>query len=289
MTKKLNIEIVRKDFYKEGYILVSKKYINNKKKLKYLCSNGHKHYVSWNNWSSGTRCPYCSGKAKPTIDFIKSEFRKKGFILLTNKYFNNKQKLDYICTNGHKTSINWANFQKGTGCGYCANKIKKKIVMIKKELEKYNYKLLSNTYNGAFKKLKFMCYNGHKHSMRWNDFQQGKRCWECRREEYSIKYSGKNSPSWKGGLSCEPYCDVWLDKEFKESIKERDGFECQNPNCWETSNRLIVHHVDYNKKNCNPNNLITLCNSCNARANINRHFHTEFYKDIMFKRGLIDA
>jgi len=33
--------------------------------------------------------------------------------------------------------------------------------------------------------------------------------------------SGPNNPSWKGGISCEPYCDVWLDKEmFPERLKD---------------------------------------------------------------------
>ena len=92
---------------------------------------------------------------------------------------------------------------------------------------------------------------------------------------------GEKHYNWKGGISCEPYCDVWLDKDFKESIKERDGYKCQNHDCWRTSNRLMVHHIDYNKKNCKPENLITLCGSCNSRANKNRDQMTIFYQNIL--------
>ena len=45
------------------------------------------------------------------------------------------------------------------------------------------------------------------------------------REKLSETKIGENNPNWKGGISCEPYCDVWLDKHFKESIKERDGYK----------------------------------------------------------------
>lgn len=98
------------------------------------------------------------------------------------------------------------------------------------------------------------------------------------------KIMGNKNPNWKGGISCEPYCDVWLDKGFKESIKQRDGYKCMNPDCWGNTYRLSVHHIDYNKKNCDPQNLITLCTSCNARANFNRKWHTAWYRAIMYRR-----
>ena len=94
--------------------------------------------------------------------------------------------------------------------------------------------------------------------------------------------------NWKGGISCEPYCYIWLDKEFKESIKERDNYQCQNPDCRGTSERLTIHHVDYNKKNCGPENLITLCNSCNSRANFDREWYIAYYREIMRRRNLLN-
>ncbi len=89
---------------------------------------------------------------------------------------------------------------------------------------------------------------------------------------------------WKGFVSVEPYCDVWSDEEYKESIRQRDNYQCQNPDCWKIVKRkekLCIHHIDYNKKNCKPDNLITLCRSCNTRANANREFHFNFYKNII--------
>lgn len=103
--------------------------------------------------------------------------------------------------------------------------------------------------------------------------------------------SGKNNPNWKGGISCEPYCDVWLDKEYKQSIKKRDNYTCQN--CGITGMlslkvygiNLHIHHINYNKKACHPENLITICRSCNSKANFNRCYWKVHYQSIILGGG----
>jgi hypothetical protein len=93
-----------------------------------------------------------------------------------------------------------------------------------------------------------------------------------------------NHPNWKGGVSFEPYCQIWSDKEYKESIRERDGHRCLNPECNKKSSKLRIHHINYNKKDCRPNNLITVCVSCNSKANYNRNWHKAWYKAIITRR-----
>jgi len=97
---------------------------------------------------------------------------------------------------------------------------------------------------------------------------------------------GKHNGNWQGGVTAEPYCDVWLDKEYKKNIKDRDNNKCQNPDCWGKCNHLplTIHHIDYIKKNCHPWNLITLCTSCNSRANKNRKQHQLLYRSIMTEK-----
>ena len=291
MGRKLTYEFVKEQFEKEGYKLLSEGYKGVYQKLAYECPKGHKHSISWNNWSQGKRCFYCAiykkaNKKRLDINFIRSEFEKESYRLLTIRYTGSTQKLKYICSKGHEHSIIWSSWQQGHRCPYCKNVMKIDINFIKSEFKKEEYKLLSKAYINSKQKLWYKCSKGHEHSIKWNDFQQGCRCPTCKNIVCSIRIYGENNPNWKGGISCEPYCDVWLDKDFKQSIKDRDGNRCLNPDCWRNCNHLPmhIHHIDHNKKNCNPNNLITVCNSCNGRAKKQRKWHESWYKAILNKR-----
>ena len=99
------------------------------------------------------------------------------------------------------------------------------------------------------------------------------------RIKLSCRHQKISRDEWVDFIAQEPYCSIWT-KEFKEMIKERDGYKCLNPDCWKTSTKLCGHHVDYNKKNCNPWNIITTCLSCNSRANKNRSKWQKFYQEI---------
>ena len=104
-----------------------------------------------------------------------------------------------------------------------------------------------------------------------------------KRPEHSLKMYGSGNPNWQGGISYEPYCEVWKDNEYKYSIRDRDSNKCQNPYCNENSENLCIHHINYNKKDCHPDNLITLCFSCNAKANFDREIWQVLYEKIRNK------
>ena len=286
MSRKLTYEFVKEQFEKEGYALLSKEYIGSDKKLSYICPNGHQHSIRWEDWQQGYRCPFCASNKKLTIDFIKSEFVKEDYKLLTTEYKNNKQPLDYICPNGHQHSINWNNWSHGHGCKICGiesqiNKQKISFDVVKFEFEKEGYRLLSTEYTNNKQKLNCICPNGHYHSISFNNWRHGYRCPTCA----NINKFGSGNPNWKGGISLEPYCQVWKDKEYKSDIRERDGNVCLNPCCDSKNlNDLVIHHIDYDKKNCAPQNLITVCRGCNFRANYNRKWHTAWYRTILNKR-----
>jgi len=102
---------------------------------------------------------------------------------------------------------------------------------------------------------------------------------------------GENCHLWKGGISFEPYSkefNTWV----KKQIKIRDGNKCQNPHCKNEGGRLHVHHIDYNKKNSDPFNLITLCNSCHSASNNNREYWEKLLTDIImikYKNVLLEV
>jgi hypothetical protein len=90
---------------------------------------------------------------------------------------------------------------------------------------------------------------------------------------------GEMSANWQGGKSFEPYSVDWS-KTLKRSIRERDKYTCQI--CYKPQGdiALCVHHIDYDKKNCDPKNLVTLCISCHTKTNGNREFWKNFFSPL---------
>ncbi|HEC64589.1 MAG TPA: hypothetical protein ENI23_04795 [bacterium] len=85
---------------------------------------------------------------------------------------------------------------------------------------------------------------------------------------------GSKNPSWQGGISFEPYSSDWTET-LKKSIRQRDNYICQLSgkygNC--------VHHIDYDKENCSPTNLITLSVSSHSKVNFNREYWTNYFNN----------
>jgi hypothetical protein len=72
---------------------------------------------------------------------------------------------------------------------------------------------------------------------------------------------GEGNLNWHGGISLYP-------KEWKFSLRHkvwiRDKNTCQI--CGESRrSKLIVHHIDFDKKNCSMDNLQLLCRSCHMK------------------------
>ncbi len=104
------------------------------------------------------------------------------------------------------------------------------------------------------------------------------------RNLYSIQRSGEKNGNWQGGLTFEEYPIDFNDK-LKEEIRKRDGCLCQLCNNLqeELKRKLDVHHVDYDKENCEMDNLIALCGSCNAKVNKNREYWTKYFQEKLRK------
>lgn len=89
----------------------------------------------------------------------------------------------------------------------------------------------------------------------------------------------EDNPGWLGGRSFEAYSINWT-TTLKRSIRERDFYTCQVCKEPQGEEALSVHHIDYNKKNCNPRNLVSLCRACHARTNRNRKYWQNYFKPV---------
>lgn len=133
---------------------------------------------------------------------------------------------------------------------------------------------------------------GHKHTEKWkkqnsermmgNKYGLGNKQSKEQRRNTSERMTGDKHPNWQGGISKQPY-PFEFNRKLKNQIKSRDNHKCQNPGCWKTTECIHIHHIDYNKNNCCNNNLITICLSCNARANKNHEEWKQLYQKIIME------
>ena len=96
------------------------------------------------------------------------------------------------------------------------------------------------------------------------NLKKGTKLSEESKRKISEANSGKNHWNWQDGKSFEPYTTDWT-QTLKRSIRERDHYICQLCGKPQEDRALSVHHIDYDKENCNPNNLISLCRSCHMK------------------------
>lgn len=90
---------------------------------------------------------------------------------------------------------------------------------------------------------------------------------------YDDVFYGENNPSWNGGTSFELYGPEFNDS-LRKYVRNRDGHICAI--CEESEHvdghSISVHHINYNKKDNDPINLIALCGPCHSKTNFNRKF-----------------
>jgi len=179
--------------------------------------------------------------------------------------------------------------KKATFCGSCAKKGKRNPNYINGLKHKPRFcidcnKKVSTTRTTKLPKRCRSCDN----KLRWSNLQYKK--------GISLKISSKAKkrlkipennpmfgkighlhPNWIENLNRE-YPVEWT-KTFKEQIRFRDNYICQECEEHEIKNKqkLCVHHIDYDKKNLDINNLISLCISCHMKTNYNRDYWLVYF------------
>lgn len=97
----------------------------------------------------------------------------------------------------------------------------------------------------------------------------------------SLKKGGTGIPGENSSYGPE-----WCSK-LREQIRKRDNYQCQLTGITEEENLMIhgrvldVHHIDYNKQNNHPSNLIALSYESHKRTNYNRKYWKRYFITLM--------
>jgi hypothetical protein len=91
---------------------------------------------------------------------------------------------------------------------------------------------------------------------------------------YGIHKFGKNAPGYIHGNAYLPYPVEW--KKIRLFILNYYSDKCQI--CFKNGNH--IHHIDYNKSNCNFNNLILLCQKHHSKTLGNRDYWYAYFNYI---------
>ena len=64
-------------------------------------------------------------------------------------------------------------------------------------------------------------------------------------------------------------------------FRKRDNYRCRQCGIMqkELNYKLNVHHIDFNKKNNFPDNLISLCKICHSQTSFNRQDWTNYFQE----------
>lgn len=127
---------------------------------------------------------------------------------------------------------------------------------------------------------------GYKHTdeskLKISLSKKGRKLSKETKNKIGLGNKGEKCHLWKGGISVYKYGIDWTD-DLRDSIRKRDNFICKECGIHQDElngrlKKLDIHHIDYDKYNLNPNNLICLCRSCHAKTNINREYWINYFK-----------
>lgn len=174
---KISIAEAAKKITSRGWQLLSSEITTCKEKLDCVCDNGHRIQIRYNDFQQGVGCSFCNSKRKLSIDYVRQSFASYGWELLSSNYVRATAKLDFRCQNGHVRQISWQSFQSGIKCAECS--VKYTVQEVKALFQQKGFTLLSDKYENAHAKLKFVCQEGHIAKTNLHSLLKGSGCASC--------------------------------------------------------------------------------------------------------------
>jgi len=162
---------------------ISSEYINNKKKLNFICKYNHTWSAIPSKIKAGQWCPFCSGNQKLTINDMKKLANGMNGECLSDTYVNSKSKLLWQCKKGHQWWTIPDRIRNGFWCRKCKEVLtynkRERLIGIKEIAINKGGKCLSSTYTNNSTKLEFICEKKHKWFAAPEKIKSGSWCPKC--------------------------------------------------------------------------------------------------------------
>lgn len=123
---KIKYDDVKRIFEQNGFVLISKEYINNNHPLEAICSCGNEVKIRLSHVKTGGKCQQCKGKNNskklrmPENELIKF-CNEKGCQFVRSWIQSKKTRIEYVCKCGNKAEAAWSNFVRFPNCKKCGS------------------------------------------------------------------------------------------------------------------------------------------------------------------------
>jgi hypothetical protein len=226
-----------------GGTCLSKKFVNVSTHLQWRCSDGHVWEAKPNNILNGRWCPKCArkkiaDKQRHSIDEMIELARSRGGECLSKTYVNNRTRLEWKCSRGHRWGATPHHIILGTWCPTCADEAtgirnrKYSIEDMQRVAHERGGECLSENFISLDRNLEWRCSKGHR--------------WKAR------AYNVISKVSW-----C-PYCSgnarLTID-DMRQIAKQRHGI-CLSEEYINSSTKLKWQCNDKHEWEANPSKIL---------------------------------
>lgn len=187
------------------------------------------------------------------------------------------------CKQEFKTFPAWVRKGGGKHCSYrCMGDARKgRATYIRTPQQNAKMSLIKKAEDQTLNRARFLVINANKKGKTLEELYPDK---AMQLREFHRQQTAEKNPNWRGGKTRNKYPYVF--HRLRSTIIVRDAGKCQGCDMTDEEHKttflkgtgLTVHHIDYNKDNNDPSNLITLCVWCNSKANSRRKEWQIFYQ-----------
>ncbi len=199
--QRLSISKMKNIAMSRGGDCISTDYLNNRTKLRWVCSVGHEWDAVPSAVLQGSWCPFCAKKARLNIGVFQEIAKARGGECLSDVYENINRKLKWRCAAGHEWEAKADGVKNsGSWCPICASKRIDNPIQYVQELALIKGgRCLSETYVDSKSKLLWECSLGHRWLATLNDVGQGAWSHDCGGSKALTLEAVRISAAEKGG------------------------------------------------------------------------------------------